>query len=483
MSEKKITIYPAHSSNQQKAAKRRKLQVAAYCRVSTNSLEQKNSYKMQKAYYTQLIASHSEWKNAGIYADRGISGADMRKRDAFIRMLNACRQGKIDLILVKSISRFARNTVDCLSTIRMLREHHIGVFFEKENINTLTANSEFLITLFSCFAQAESESLSKNVAWGIRRRMAEGRALFKVPMGYRRDKHGNLHVVWREAEIILHIYQWYAQGCSLSQIKQRLEFEQILSPLGCRTWSRNTLSNILSNEKYIGNALFQKTYTLDFISKKVCKNNGDLPMILIEHHHPAIISYGLFQQVQSERTRRSLQKRKRSRKTKIATRKFSGKYALSDRLICGECGSIYRRCVWNVSGVRRTVWRCCSRLEFGKAYCHRSPTIEEAALHRSIVSAINQYIEKQRKSPAKTPPPKPLVTDDMNYSRHISEMQSDAQQLRFDEIKSWLSAHRDGIQCYDDQAVRLLVQKITVVSKDMISVKFYGRRGKIVVIL
>lgn len=135
------------------------------------------------------------------------------------------------------------------------------------------------------------------------------------------------------------------------------------------------------------------------------------------------------------------------------------------------------------TNVRRTVWRCCSRLEFGKAYCHRSSTIDEAALHRSIVSAINQYIEKQRKSPAKTSPPKPLVTDDMNYSRHISEMQSDAQQFRFDEIKSWLSAHRDGIQCYDDQAVRLLVQKITVVSKDMISVKFYGRRGKIVVIL
>lgn len=483
MSDKKITIYPAHSSNQQKAAKHRKLQVAAYCRVSTNSLEQKNSYKMQKAYYTQLIASHPEWKNAGIYADRGISGADVRNRDAFIRMLNACRQGKIDLILVKSISRFARNTVDCLSTIRMLREHHVGVIFEKENINTLTANSEFLITLFSCFAQAESESLSKNVAWGIRRRMAEGRALFKAPMGYRRDKHGNLHVVWREADTILHIYQWYAQGCSLSQIKQRLEFEQILSPLGCRTWSRNTLSNILSNEKYIGNALFQKTYTLDFISKKVCKNNGNLPMVLIEHHHPAIISHGLFQQVQSERTRRSLQKRTRSRNTKISTRKFSGKYALSDRLICGECGSIYRRCVWNVSGVRRTVWRCCSRLEFGKAYCHCSPTIEEAALHCGIVSAINQYIEKQQKSPSKTPPPKPMVTDDMNYSRHISEMQSDAQQFQFDEIKSWLSAHRDGIQCYDDQAVRLLVQKITVVSKDMISVKFYGRRGKIVVIL
>ncbi len=246
---------------------------------------------------------------------------------------------------------------------------------------------------------------------------------------------------------------------------------------------RREYNQILSNEKYIGNALFQKTYTLDFISKKVCKNNGDLPMVLIEHHHPAIISHGLFQQVQSERTRRSLQKRKRSRKTKIATRKFSGKYALSDRLICGECGSIYRHCVWNVSGVRRTVWRCCSRLEFGKAYCHRSPTIEEAALHRSIVSAINQYIEKQRKSPAKTPPPKPLITDAMNYSRHISEMQSDAQQFQFNEIKSWLSAHRDGIQCYDDQAVRLLVQKITVVSKDMISVKFYGRRGKIVVIL
>ncbi len=484
MADMKVTVIPATKSVMESAElKSRKMRVAAYCRVSTDSEEQLNSYETQKTYYTQLIADNPNWDDAGIYADEGISGTDMKKRDSFNRMIAACKRGRIDMILTKSLSRFARNTVDCLDTIRMLKARNIGVLFEKENINTLTANSEFLITLFSCFAQAESESLSKNVAWGIRRRMAEGRALFKAPMGYRRDKQGKLHVVWREAEIILHIYQWYTQGCSLSQIKQRLEFEQILSPLGCRTWSRNTLSNILSNEKYIGNALFQKTYTLDFISKKVCKNNGDLPMVLIEHHHPAIISYGLFQQVQSERTRRSFQKRKRSRKTKIATRKFSGKYALSDRLICSECGSIYRRCVWNVSGVRRTVWRCCSRLEFGKAYCHRSPTIEEAALHRGIVSAINQYVEKQQKSPSKTPPPKPLVTDDMNYSRHISEMQSDAQQFRFDEIKSWLSAHRDGIQCYDDQTVRLLVQKITVVSKDIISVKFYGRRGKIVVIL
>ena len=475
-------MIPAHSGKSWRG-KTQKLQVAAYCRVSTNSTEQKNSYKMQKAYYAQLIASHPEWKNAGIYADRGISGTDMKKRDAFNRMLAACLNGKIDLILVKSISRFARNTVDCLNTIRLLRERRIGVFFEKENINTLTANSEFLIPLYSCFAQAESESLSKNVAWGIRRRMAEGTASFKAPMGYRRDRNGRLKVVWREADIILHIYQLYVQGYSLSQLQQRLEFEKIRSPLGRQRWSRNTLASILSNEKYIGNVLFQKTYTLDFISKKSCKNNGNLPMVLIEHHHPAIISHALFQQVQSEQKRRNLQTHKRSKTTRISARKFSGKYALSDRLFCEECGSIYRRCTWKISGERRIVWRCCSRLEFGKTYCHHSPTIEESALHRGIVSAINQYVEKHSKSPSKTPPPKPLVTDDMNYSKHIAKLQSDAQQLQFDEIIKWLSAHPDGIQHYDDQVTRLLVQKITVVSKNMISVKFYGRRGQIIVVL
>ena len=238
---------------------------------------------------------------AGVFADKGLSGTSLKKRDQFNKMIAACRRGRIDLILTKSLSRFARNTVDCLETVRMLKANGIGVYFEKENINTLTESSEFLITLFSGFAQAESESLSKNVAWGKQKSAEAGNVPFqyKKTLGYRKGKDGKPEIVPEDAKTIRRIYQRYLDGCSLGQIKQELEEDQVPTAQGVHRWSYQVIQNILTNERYIGDVLLQKTYVTDCISKRVKKNQGERPMYYIENNHPAIIPREIYQAVQT----------------------------------------------------------------------------------------------------------------------------------------------------------------------------------------
>ena len=370
-----------------------KKRVAAYCRVSTDSEEQLNSYEAQKSYYTQKIADSPDWEMAGIYADEGISGTSMKKRTEFKKMITACKRGRIDLIITKSLSRFARNTVDCLETVRLLKANGIGVFFEKENINTLTESSEFLITLFSGFAQAESESLSKNVAWGWRKSAEAGNVYFqyKRMLGYRKGTDGQPEIVPEEAKIIRRIYRRYLAGCSLGQIKQELEQDNIPTAQKVERWSSAVIHNILTNEKYMGDALLQKTYITDCISKKVKKNMGERPMYYVENNHPAIIPRETFDQVQKEMTRRSSKRKVLQKSGKTELGKYSGKYALTELLVCGECGSPYKRVTWARNGKKRIVWRCVSRLEFGTKYCHNSPTLDESRLHNAILAAMNEY--------------------------------------------------------------------------------------------
>ena len=370
-----------------------KKRVAAYCRVSTDSEEQLNSYEAQKSYYTQKIADSPDWEMAGIYADEGISGTSMKKRTEFKKMITACKRGRIDLIITKSLSRFARNTVDCLETVRLLKANGIGVYFEKENINTLTESSEFLITLFSGFAQAESESLSKNVAWGWRKSAEAGNVYFqyKRMLGYRKGTDGQPEIVPEEAEIIRRIYRRYLAGCSLGQIKQELEQDNIPTAQKVERWSSAVIHNILTNEKYMGDALLQKTYITDCITKKVKKNMGERPMYYVENNHPAIISREMFDQVQKEMTRRSSKRKVLQKSGKTELGKYSGKYALTELLVCGECGSPYKRVTWARNGKKRIVWRCVSRLEFGTKYCHNSPTLDESRLHNAILAAMNEY--------------------------------------------------------------------------------------------
>ena len=370
-----------------------KKRVAAYCRVSTDSEEQLNSYEAQKSYYTQKIEESSDWEMAEIYADEGISGTSMKKRTEFKKMITACKRGHIDLIITKSLSRFARNTVDCLETVRLLKANGIGVYFEKENINTLTESSEFLITLFSGFAQAESESLSKNVAWGWRKSAEAGNVYFqyKRMLGYRKGTDGQPEIVPEEAEIIRRIYRRYLAGCSLGQIKQELEQDNIPTAQKVERWSSAVIHNILTNEKYMGDALLQKTYITDCISKKVKKNMGERPMYYVENNHPAIIPRETFDQVQKEMTRRSSKRKVLQKSGKTELGKYSGKYALTELLVCGECGSPYKRVTWARNGKKRIVWRCVSRLEFGTKYCHNSPTLDESRLHNAILAAMNEY--------------------------------------------------------------------------------------------
>ena len=308
-------------------------------------------------------------------------------------MITACKRGHIDLIITKSLSRFARNTVDCLETVRLLKANGIGVYFEKENINTLTESSEFLITLFSGFAQAESESLSKNVAWGKAKSAEAGKVTFqyKKMLGYRKGADGQPEIVPEEAEVIKRIYHRYLDGCTLGQIKRELDEDNVPTAQGVEFWSPAIIHNILTNEKYIGDALLQKTYVTDCISKKVKKNQGERAMYYVENNHPAIISREVFDQVRNEMTRRSSKRKVLQKSGKTELGKYSGKYALTELLVCGECGSPYKRVTWARNGKKRIVWRCVSRLEFGTQYCHNSPTLDESKLHSAILASMNEF--------------------------------------------------------------------------------------------
>lgn len=308
-------------------------------------------------------------------------------------MITACKRGHIDLIITKSLSRFARNTVDCLETVRLLKANGIGVYFEKENINTLTESSEFLITLFSGFSQAESESLSKNVAWGKAKSAEAGKVTFqyKKMLGYRKGADGQPEIVPEEAEVIKRIYHRYLDGCTLGQIKRELDEDNVPTAQGVEFWSPAIIHNILTNEKYIGDALLQKTYVTDCISKKVKKNQGERAMYYVENNHPAIISREMFDQVRNEMTRRSSKRKVLQKSGKTELGKYSGKYALTELLVCGECGSPYKRVTWARNGKKRIVWRCVSRLEFGTQYCHNSPTLDESKLHSAILASMNEF--------------------------------------------------------------------------------------------
>lgn len=392
--EMRVVVIPAKSCEKNKQAAKC-LRVAAYCRVSTDDEEQKTSYEAQIGYYTEKINSNPEWQMAGIFADEGISGTQAQKRPEFLKMIRLCRQRKIDVILTKSLSRFARNTVDSLGYIRELRALGIAVISEKENINTLTAESEMLITIMSCFAQAESESISKNVSWGVRQSFKNG----NVPMqyarllGYRKGHDGNAEIIPEEAEVVKEIYRCYLDGMSMNLIADRLNEKGLTTKGGSSPYRKMVVQRILTNEKYTGDALLQKTYVTDCITKKMRKNNGELPMYLVKNHHEPIISRFDFNRVQEEMARRSAKRTIADKLTKTGQGKYSAKYALSELLICGECGEHYRRVTWTAKGFKEIKWRCVSRIQYGKKKCHSSPTVDEQALHRAIVSAINEFCE------------------------------------------------------------------------------------------
>ncbi|MDD3541654.1 MAG: recombinase family protein [Petrimonas sp.] len=385
-----ITIPPKPKLAKEKAVQRQ-LRVAAYCRVSTDDEEQLTSYEAQQTYYTDKIMSNPNWTMAGIFPDEGITGTSAKKRPEFLKMIRLCKKKKIDLILTKSISRFARNTVDCLNYIRALKELGIAVVFEKENINTMESDSEILITMMGAFAQAESESISANVRWGKRQAMREGKVSFQYTRlyGYKRGEDNKPCIIPEQAEVVRRIFDAYLAGDSVRAIKQTLEADGIPSSKGGSEWPVGTIQGILRNEKYCGDALMQKTYISDCISRKVIKNTGQLPMYLVQDNHEAIIDRTIFDRTQAEIARRAGTRAPSKKNSVSGLSCYSSKYALTERLVCGECGTLYRRCTWSKPQGKRIVWRCISRIDYGKKYCRASPAIDEAPLQTAILAAVN----------------------------------------------------------------------------------------------
>ena len=446
-------------------ASKRQLRVAAYCRVSTDDEEQLTSYEAQKNYYTDKIMTNKEWTMAGIFADEGITGTSARKRPEFLRMIRQCKQGKIDIVLTKSISRFARNTVDCLNYVRALKELGIAVIFEKENMNTLEIDSEILITMLGAFAQSESESISANVRWGIRQAMKEGKATiqYKYLYGYRKGDDGKPEIIPDQAEVVRKIYDLFLSGTPVRGIQEYLNANSVPNINGEPKWARSAIDSILTNEKYCGDVLLQKTYIDDCINKKVKKNTGQLPMYLVQNHHEGIISRETFDAAQAELARRSAGKSPSKKNAPTGRSRYSSKYALSDRLYCGECGTRYQRCTWrNRDGSKRIVWRCVSRVDYGSKYCHDSPTLDEEPLHRAILAAINSTVRDKDSIVynLKAAMEKELAPA-AGQQLSLSEIDSQLEQLNTEFSKVLAEASESGDQAVYSDKFREIMQKQT----------------------
>ena len=446
-------------------ASKRQLRVAAYCRVSTDDEEQLTSYEAQKNYYTDKIMTNKEWTMAGIFADEGITGTSARKRPEFLRMIRQCKQGKIDIVLTKSISRFARNTVDCLNYVRALKELGIAVIFEKENMNTLEIDSEILITMLGAFAQSESESISANVRWGKRQAMKEGKAIinYKHLYGYRKGADGRPEIIPEQADVVRKIYDLFLSGTPIRGILEHLNANNIPNVSGESQWAKNAVNSILTNEKYCGDVLLQKTYIDDCINKKVKKNTGQLPMYLVQNHHEGIISRETFNAAQAELARRNAGKSPSKKNAPTGRSRYSSKYALSDRLYCGECGTRYQRCTWrNRDGSKRIVWRCVRRVDYGNKYCHDSPTLDEEPLHRAILAAINGAVKDKENIiyNLKSAMEKELAPA-AGQQLSLSDIDNQLEQLNTEFSKVLAEASESGDQAAYSDRVREIMQKQT----------------------
>jgi len=361
----------------------RKKRVAGYARVSTDSDEQFTSYEAQIDYYTQYILNHSDWEFVKVYTDEGISGTNTKNREGFNLMIADALAGKIDLIVTKSVSRFARNTVDSLVTVRKLKEKGVEVYFEKENIYTLDSKGELLITIMSSLAQEESRSLSENVTWGQRKAFSDGkiRLPYKKFLGYERGPDGLPQIVPEQAEIVRRIYSEFIGGKTTFAIAKSLTADGILTPGGKTNWAASTVESILRNEKYKGDALLQKAYTVDFLTKKMKKNEGEVPQYYVENSHPAIVTPEEWKAVQEELERR-----------KVLGRKYSGTSIFSSRLVCADCGEFFGAKTWHSNDkYRKTIWRCTHKYN-GEDRCS-TPNLNEDTIKERFVAAVNSIVD------------------------------------------------------------------------------------------
>ena len=383
---KSVTTIPATLSRFTAAPinSTKKRRVAAYARVSTDNEEQLTSYEAQVDYYTNYIKGRDDWEFAGVYTDEGITGTNTKKREGFKSMVADALDGKIDLIITKSVSRFARNTVDSLTTIRKLKENSIEVYFEKENIWTFDGKGELLLTIMSSLAQEESRSISENCTWGQRKRFADGKVTvpFNRFLGYDRGPDGNLVVNPEQAKLVQRIYGMFLQGRSPFQIATALTKEGIPSPGGKDHWNASNIRSILTNEKYKGDALLQKSYTVDFLTKKKKMNEGEIPQYYVRDNHEAIIPPETFEMVQ----------------TLMATRKkgknrLSSVSIFSSKIKCADCGSWYGPKVWHSNDAyRKVIWQCNHKFEGEKC---GTPTLTEDKIKELFLRAANKVVDQK----------------------------------------------------------------------------------------
>lgn len=369
--------------------------MAAYCRVSTDQEEQLLSYENQVRYYTDYINDNPLYEFAGIYADEGISATNTKKRDEFKRMITDCRAGKIDMIITKSISRFARNTLDCLNYVRELKELGTGIIFEKEAINTLDAKGEVLLTILSSLAQDESRSISENSTWGIRRRFEVGQHKMSTRrfLGYDTDEDGTLIINRKQAKIVVRLFEEYLSGKTVDYIKRIFEREGIQTWNGSTKWQATTLQSMLENEKYKGDAILQKSYTTDFLTKKRAANQGEIQKFYIEDDHEPIIEPWIWECVQLEMARR------KKYMEDHGTNSYSNNTELNpfaSKIACGNCNRVFARKGWQSrNGDIRRVWQCSERYKVKGVMGCSNRHVEEATLRKIFINAWNTLLENR----------------------------------------------------------------------------------------
>jgi len=386
-----VKVIPAMADRVTNTKEKPKKRVCAYCRVSTDEEDQQSSYDLQVKHYTDFIKNNPLWEFSGVYADEGISGTSIKNRTDFQRMIEDCDAGKIDMIITKSISRFARNTLDCLNYVRMLKglSSPVGIYFEKENIDTLDSKSELLLTILSSLAQDESRSISENVRWAIQKRYQQGKAHCPTAffLGYDKDQNGNLIINEAQAKTVRRIYQEFLEGNGTNIIAQRLMADKIKTGKGKTKWCGNSVYRILRNEKYCGDILMQKRVTLDFLTHKRATNRGHQPQYFIADHHPAIIPKDIWKTVQIELDRRYNMNADSENGT---AQKHSNRTAFSNILYCGTCGEpLVRRTFTSYRKKEKYfygAWRC--RVADGRREhleCSARSYREEAMEHAFMV--------------------------------------------------------------------------------------------------
>ncbi len=421
----------------------RKKRVSAYARVSSDEDEQLSSYEAQVDFYTRHIQSNPDWEFGKVYADEGITGTNTKKRDGFNEMVKDALDGKIDLILTKSCSRFARNTVDSLVTVRKLKEIGVEIYFEKENIYTLDSKCELLLTVMSSMAQEESRSISENVLWGKRRSMEAGKVslAYKRFLGYEKGEDGLPKIVEAQAKIVRQIYAMFLGGHTIRSIADYLTGQKIPTPANKMQWSVSTIKSILTNEKYKGDALLQKTYTVDFLSKTVRKNEGELRQYYIENSHPAIISPETFDLVQDELRRLSAIRRQLNKNSQFAA-----------KIVCGECGGYYGSKVWHSnSKYRNTGWRCNRKYDGGQPCA--TPFIREEELKAAFVVAFNRILGEKSQYIAAFKEILPLLADTSKLEAKLAKAQ-DASDAATGRMRRYVEENARLVQDQDEYNLR-----------------------------